>query len=183
VVGLVLFVGCGNAQREATEAAINAAQQAVDSVQVEAAKYVPEELGKAKQALQSARDSLAKGDYQTALASARDAANRARNLAVSAAAKKKEWSDAWNSLNESLPKSMTLVRAKLEAYSRGARLPEGMDKDGLEQAKAQFERLKQQWTEATSSATQGLLGDAVKKASELKLELADLMARLGIKTS
>jgi len=183
VLGLILFVGCGNAQRDATGAAINAAQQAVDSVQVEAAKYVPEELGKAKQALQSARDSLAKSDYQAALASARDAANRARDLAVSSAAKKKEWSDAWNGLNESLPKSMTLVRAKLEAYSRGARLPEGMDKDGLEQAKAQFEKVKQQWAETTSSATRGLLGDAVTKASELKLELADLMAKLGIKTN
>jgi len=182
VLGLMLLAGCNNAQREATEAAINAAQQAVDSVQTEAAKYVPEELDQAKQALQSARNSLAKSDYQGALASARDAANRARDLAVSSAAKRKEWSDTWNSLNESLPKSMAQVKAKLDAYARNGRLPEGMDKDGMEQVKAQFERLKQEWTEATSAATQGLMGDAVKKASELKQELTDLMAKLGIKT-
>jgi len=143
---------------------------------------VPEELDQAKQALQSARNSLAKSDYQGALASARDAANRARDLAVSSAAKRKEWSDTWNSLNESLPKSMAQVKAKLDAYARNGRLPEGMDKDGMEQVKAQFERLKQEWTEATSAATQGLMGDAVKKASELKQELTDLMAKLGIKT-
>ncbi|HTP68911.1 MAG TPA: hypothetical protein VMJ35_08420 [Dongiaceae bacterium] len=179
---LILFA-CSNAQREGTEAAINAAQQAVDSVQAEAAKYVPEELDKAKQALQSARDSLAKSDYQGALASARDAANRARDLAVSSAAKRKEWSDTWNSLNESLPKSMAQVKAKLDSYARNGRLPEGMDKDGMEQAKAQFEKLKQEWTDAASSATQGFVGEAVKKASQLKQELADLMAKLNIKTN
>lgn len=182
VLGLMLLGGCNNSQREATEAAINAAQQAVDSVQAEAAKYVPEELEQAKQTLQSARNSLAKSDYQAALASARDAANRARDLAVSSAAKRKEWLDTWNSLNESLPKSMAQVKAKLDAYTRNGRLPEGMDKDGMEQAKAQFEKLKQEWTEATSSATQGLVGDAVKKASELKQELTNLMTKLGIKT-
>ena len=183
VMGLILLLGCSNAQRDATEAAINAAQQAVDSVQAEAAKYVPEELDKAKQALQSARDSLAKSDYPSALASARDAANRARDLAVSSAAKQREWSDAWNSLNESLPKSMALVKAKLDAYARNGRLPEGLDTDAMAQAKALYEKLKQRWTEATSSASQGLLGEAVKKATELKQELTNLMAKLGIKTT
>ncbi|HEX8872843.1 MAG TPA: hypothetical protein VF758_08760, partial [Candidatus Acidoferrum sp.] len=64
VLGMALWIaGCGAAQKEATEAAINAAQTAVNTAQGEAAKYVPDQLQAAQGAIQSAKDALAKGDY------------------------------------------------------------------------------------------------------------------------
>ena len=68
LLGIALWVaGCGNAQKEATDAAINAAQAAINAVQGEAEKYVPDQLQAAQAALQTAKDELAKGEYQAAL--------------------------------------------------------------------------------------------------------------------
>jgi len=181
VLGVALLVvGCGNAQKEATDAAVNAAQAAINSVQVEAAKYVPDQLAAANSALQSAKDALAKGDYAAALAAAKDATGKARELATAAAAKKAEWTQTWSSLNESLPKSMDAVKAKLDAYSK--HLPAGMDQDKWAAAKAQYEQLKHTWADASAAAAQGNLGDAIKKTSGLKDLLTQLKEMLGIKS-
>lgn len=183
VLGIALLVaGCGNAQKEATEAAINAAQAALTAAQGEAEKYVPDQLQAAQAAVQSAKDALAKGDYKAALTAAQDAAAKAKDLAAAAAAKKEEWTKGWAGLNESMPKSMEQVKAKLDAYSHGAHMPKGMDKAKLADAKTQFDQLKQTWADASAAATQGNLGDAMKKASGMKDVLAKLMEMLGIKS-
>lgn len=181
VLGVALMIaGCGSAQKEATEAAVNAAQTAINSVQSEAAKYVPDQLAGANSALQSAKDALNKGDYAAALAAAKDAAGKARELAAAAAAKKAEWTQAWASMSESMPKSLDAVKAKLDAYSR--RLPAGMDPDKLAAAKTQYEQLKQTWADASAAATKGNLGEAIKKSSGLKDLLDQLKEMLGIKS-
>jgi len=183
VLGLALLLtACGGAQKEATEAAINAAQTAINAVQSGAAKYVPDQLAAANSAIQSAKDALAKGDYAGALSAAKDAANKAKEMAMAAAAKKQEWTQAWNSFDESMPKSMDVVKARIDAYSRGARMPAGMDRDKLVEAKTRYDHLKQGWADATAAATQGNVGEAVKKASELKGILAQLQEMLGIKS-
>jgi hypothetical protein len=183
VLGVALLMaGCGTAQKEATDAAVNAAQTALNSVQGEAAKYVPEQLQAANSALQSAKDALAKGDYTAALAATKDAAGKAKELAAAASAKKAQWTQAWASMNESMPKSMDAMKAKLDAYSKGAHMPAGMDKDTLAEAKTRFEQLKQGWADASAAATQGNLGDAIKKASGLKDLLTHLKEMLGIKS-
>jgi hypothetical protein len=88
----------------------------------------------------------------------------------------------WTSLAESMPKSMEQIKARLDAYSHGARMPEGMDKSELATAKDQYALLKQAWTDATAAARQGNLGDAKQKASGIKDMLAKLREMLGIKS-
>src|SRR5579871_5830244 len=95
----VTLAACNGAQKEATEAAISAAQTAINATQGEAAKYVPDQLAAAQTAVQNAKDALAKGDYQAALAAAQDAANKAKDLAAAAAAKKQELMQQWSSLS------------------------------------------------------------------------------------
>jgi PBP1b-binding outer membrane lipoprotein LpoB len=183
LLGLALFVaGCGNAQKEATEAAINAAQAALTAAQTEAAKYVPDQLQAAQTALQNARDALAKGDYGNALSAAQDAANKAKDLAAAAAAKKAEWTQEWSNLNVTTPKTLDDVKNKLNAYSHGAHMPAGMDKQKLADAKVQYDQLRQTWSDATSAAAQGNLGDAMAKAATVKDALAKLVELLGIKS-
>ncbi len=180
LLGLAV-TGCGNAQREATDAAINAAQSAINAAQVEAGKYVPDQLQAAQTALQSAKDALAKGDYQAGLSAAQDALRKAKDLATVAAVKRDEWTKQWTDVSASVPKSLDEVKDKLYAYAHGAHLPAGMDKTKLGDAKTQYEQLKQTWAEATSAATQGNLADAMKKASDAKDVLAKLKEMLGIK--
>jgi hypothetical protein len=177
----LLMAGCGDRQKDATEEAINAAQSAINAVRAEAEKYVPEQLDAAQKTLQSAKDALVKGDYQSALSGAKEAAKRARDMAVSAAGTREEWKKNWNELNESIPKSMEQVKNRLEAYSRGARLPSGMDKDMLEQAKVQYAQLREKWTEATAAARQDNFRDAIEKSTGLKEALAQLKELLGFK--
>jgi hypothetical protein len=181
--GIALLVaGCGSAQKEATEATINAAQAAISATQTEAAKYVPDQLQSAQTALQAAKDALAKGDYQGALSAAQDAASKAKDLAAAAAAKKAEWTQEWTNLSSTMPKSLDEVKNKLNAYSHGAHLPAGMDKAKLDDAKTQFDQVRKTWADAASAATQGNLGDAMAKAASVKDVLAKLMEILGIKS-
>jgi hypothetical protein len=181
LLGFAVFVAsCGNAQKEATDAAITAAQAAVNAAQGEAAKYVPDQLQAAKTAIQTAKDALAKGDYSAALTAAQDAASKAKELAAAAAAKKDEWTKDWADLRASMPKSLDQVKAKLDAYSHGAHMPAGFDKAKLAEAKTQYEQLKQGWADASAAAAQGNMGDALKKASSMKEALAKLVEALGI---
>ena len=160
VLGMaMLAAACGNAQKEATAAAIAAAQSAIMAAQGEAAKYAPDQLK-----------------------AAQDAAAKAKDLAAAAAAKKDELMKGWNSLNASIPKQMQEVKAKLDAYSHGAKMPAGMDKIKLADAKTQYEQLKQGMADATASFNQGNLADATNRASGLQDLLAKLMEMLGIKS-
>jgi HEPN domain-containing protein len=182
VLGMaVMLAACGDRRRDATEEAINAAQSAINAVRADAEKYVPEQLHAAERTLQSARDALSKGDYSSALASARDAANKARDMAVSAAGTKEEWKKTWNDLNQSLPKSMDQVKNRMDAYSHGARMPEGLDKDILEEAKKEYADLKQRWENAKASAQRGDWGDAIQKSTGLQDAIAKLKEMLRIK--
>lgn len=181
VLGLAMFLAaCGNAQKEATEAALNAAQAAVTAAQGEAAKYVPDQLKAAQGAIASAKEALAKGDYQAALTAAQDAASKAKDLAAAAAAKKEELTKSWGSISEAMPHSLETVKAKLDAYTKHA--PAGFDKSKLADAKAEYDQLKSAWADASAAYTQGNLADAASKASSAKELLAKLMELLGIKS-
>jgi hypothetical protein len=179
----LILAACGGAQKEATEAALNAAQTALDTAQGDAAKYAPDQLRAAQEAMQSAREALAKGDYDAAIAAARDAASKARDLAAVAAAKKEELTQTWVSLNQSAVKAMGEVKRRLDAYSHGAKLPAGLDKSQLNDAKTQYEQLKQQWSDAAGAAQKGNLPEAIAKASIWNEALAKLMDLLGIKVA
>ena len=62
LAGLVL-AACASDQGPA-ESAIKAAEAAVNSVMAEATKYVPDQARAVQDALKSAKDSFAKGDYK-----------------------------------------------------------------------------------------------------------------------
>ena len=183
----VLFVaasvaGCGSAQKEATEAALNAAELALSTVQGEAAKYVPDQLKSAQDSLQAAKDAVAKGDYGTALDNAQEATTKAKALVTASAAKKEAWSKTWASLSVSAPRSLDQIKARLDAYSRkGAKLPEGMDETTLEAARGQYDALKQTWGNATAAVQRGDLQEGFAKIASFQESLAKLQELLGIK--
>ena len=166
LLGIALFVaGCGSAQKEATEAAINAAQSAINAAQAEAAKYVPDQLQAAQATLQSAKDALAKGDYQAALIGRTRCGEQGERSGRGRSSEERRVDQGLGpSMSASMPKSLDEVKTKLDAYSHGAHMPAGMDKSKLEDAKTQYEQLKQSWADASASATQGDLGDAMQQS-------------------
>lgn len=181
LLGITMLVaGCGNAQKDATEAAINAAQAAINAATNAAEKFVPEQTKAAQDALQAAKDSLAKGDYGDALKNARDAAQKAQGAISAASAKKEEWRKSWDSLSASVPRAMGEMQTKVDAYTKRGKLPPGIDKETMEEVKARFEQLKQGWSEATAAYKHGNWADAMKKASIFKEGLQKLKELLGI---
>ncbi|HEY1484090.1 MAG TPA: hypothetical protein VGF19_15270 [Candidatus Acidoferrum sp.] len=180
----VSLAGCGgNAAKEATEAAVNAAQTAIAGIQGEAAKYVPDQLSAAQNAIQSANAALAKGDLQTALTDAREAIDKAKVLESASAEKKDELTKDWSRFTQTFPKTLEAVHWRIEAYSHGAKLPPGLDQQILDDAKTQYAALKQSWSDASATFQQGDLVAACQKASALKDALPKLIESLGMKIS
>jgi Domain of unknown function (DUF4398) len=176
----LLLAGCGNAQREATEAAVNAAQTAVNAATATAEKYAPEQSKEAQDALLSAKEHLSHGDYESALKYAQEAAKKAKDALSTASAKKEEWTNTWNSLNQSVPRTMNDIQAKMNAYAKSGKLPKGVDQPHMEEAKAQFDKVKQNWADVAAAYRNGNFADAMSKASAYKEGLAKLKELLGI---
>lgn len=175
VMGIALLVGgCGNAQHEATEAAINASQTAINAARESADKFVPEQIQAAQDALQSAKDALAKGDDATALNGARDAAQKVKEAVAAAAVKKEEWTKTWDSLNASAPRALTDLQIKVDAFKRYGRLPKGVGTEQMESAQAIFDEVKQQWADAVAAHKGGNFADATKKVSSFQEGLQKL---------
>jgi len=179
----LLAASCGSAEKAATDAAVSAAQSAINAAQGEAAKYVPDQLKAAQGAIQIANDAVAKGDYRGALTAAKDAIEKAKDLGTAAVSKKEELTRNWTSFSDSAQKSLDAAKAKLDAYSHGAKMPAGLDKTKLAEAKAQYVQLKKGLAEAATAFKQGNIKEAATKAASLKGGLARLMELLKIKLS
>jgi hypothetical protein len=171
-LGIALLLGaCGNAQREATEAAIQATQTAINTAQGTTDRFVPEQITAAQEALQAAKEALAKGDYGAALSGARDAAQKTKEAIAAAAIKREEWAKTWESLNTTAPKTLGEIQIKMDVYKKYGRLPKGVEAEQMESASVQFDQLKQDWADAKVEYKNGNLAEAMKKASVFKDEL------------
>jgi len=169
VTGVALLLGaCGNAQRDATEAAINAAQTAINSAQGTTDKFVPEQITAAQDTLQKAKEALAKGDYESALNGARDAAQKTRAAVNSAATKKEEWQKTWDNVRASAPRTLADIQIKMDLYKKYGRLPKGVGLEQMERAQAQFDQVKQDWTDALAAHKGGNFLDTAKKVSSFQ---------------
>ena len=172
------LAGCHSSQKDAVEAAINAAQTAIEVSTSEAEKYAPEQLKAAQNAVQSARGALAKHDYGEALEAARAATEKAKELTIAAKAKKDEATKAWGELSAAVPKALDQAKAKVEAYSRATRLPAGIDETVVAAAREEYEKLKQAWADAVAAYQKGSLVDAATKGISVKEGLQKLQEML-----
>jgi hypothetical protein len=180
----LLLVGCGStAQKEATEAAVSAAQSAIAGVQSDAGKFVPDQLNAAQVEIQQAQAALAKNDYGAALDYARSAIDKAKNLSAASNQKRNELLKNWNSVSQTFPKSLEAVKWRIWAFSHGGKLPEGMDSATLEASKAQYATLKDAWGTAVAAYQRGELASASEQALSLRDQLPKLMESLGMKPS
>ena len=182
VMAVVLLVtGCSGTQKDATEAAVNAAQKAVNSAQETADKYAPELSKAAQDALQSAKDALAKSDYQGALEAAKEAVKKASDAISITANRKEEWSKDWKNLSTSVPKALDEAKARLDAYTKKGKLPPGVTSDKMAEAQAQYDLVKQAWADANAAYQRGNIADAIKKAGWVQDSIQKLKELLGIK--
>jgi len=174
-----VLVSCSTAKAPA-EAAIKAADEALNSVRADAAVYVPDQLKGVEDALASAKDSFQKGEYQQALTGAKDLAANANDLAAAVTAKKDELTKSWQDMGSGLPGMVQAIQSRVDMLSKSRRLPAGLTKESFESAKASLATVTQTWTEASNAFQGGNLLDAVDKGKAVKDKAIEIMNTLGM---
>src|SRR5688572_10744870 len=154
-------------QKDPAREAIDAAESALNAVYEDAEKYVPERYAEVKKELEAARAAFAEERYADAIAAVKDVPAHAEALAQEAAAEKErriaEMNANWTRISTSLQDQFAGIGARLEELGKMRKLPEGMDKQLLEEAHAA-----------------GDLETAAGKAAAAEGMAQDLAARLGM---
>jgi hypothetical protein len=179
VIVALFFVACSRDKGPA-EAAIKAAEEALNASKAEASKYVPDQVKGVEDTLKAAKDQFAKGEYTAALNAAKDLPAKAKDLGSAAAAKKAELTKSWEELSGSIPKMVEAIKTKVDALAKSKKLPKGMDKEKFEGAKAGLAEITQGWTDADNASKAGNLTEAIAKAKTVKDKATEIMSTLGI---
>jgi hypothetical protein len=175
-----LWIGACANQKAPAEAALKAAEDAVNAAAPEATKYVPEQWKAVTDALAAAKDSFNKGDYKAALAGAQDVAQKANDAAAAAAAKKDQLVKAWNDMSAGVPGMVEAVKSRVDILSSSKKLPAGLDKAKLESAKGSLAAASQAWGDASEAYKAGNVSDATSKAGVAKDKAVEAMRTLGM---
>ncbi len=182
LAGVLALAACS--QKDPAADAISAAESALNTVHEDAQKYVPERYAEVKAELEAARTAFNEERYADAITAVKDLPAHAEQLAKEAAAAKEkrvsEMNADWARLSGSLPGLMTGIGARLDELGKMRRLPEGMDKQLLEETKAAFASAQSAWEEAGAAFTNRDLEAAVGKARDVEGMAQDLVARLGM---
>ena len=180
----LVFLAAGCSQKDPAAEAIDAAEGALEAVYEDAQKYVPERYTEVKAELETARKAFDEERYADAIATVKDVPAHAEELAkVSAEAKQKhiaELNAEWTRLSGSLPGLVAGIETRLGELGKMRKLPEGIDKQLIEEANAAAGSAKGAWDEASAAFMAGDFDAAVTKARDVEAMIQDLMARLGI---
>ena len=176
---LLLVVACASDKKPA-EQAIKAAEDALNGIRGDAAKYVPDQLKGLDDTLKAAKDSFAKGDYKAALSSVKDVAAKAKDLKAAAEAKKAELTKSWDEMSAGLPKMVEAIKSRVDILSKSKKLPAGLDRAKFDGAKAGLSEITEMWTQAGDASKAGNLAEAVAKAKTIKDKAVEIMTTLGM---
>lgn len=176
----LFLVGCGSAEKVPAEAAIKATESALDTVKTEAAKYVPDQLKSAEDALKSAKASYEKGEYKTALTTAQALPATVKDIGAAATAKKVELTKTWEEMSGGLPKMAEAIKSRVDILSQSKKLPAGLDQAKFDGAKAGLDELNKGWTEASDAFKSGNLAQAISKAKAAKDKAVEVMTALNM---
>jgi hypothetical protein len=172
-----MLVSCG-AEKGAATAAIQAAETAWAAAKDNVTKIVPDDAKSVDEAIAAAKASLEKGDAKAALATAKELPARIQQITAGLAAKEAELRGAWDSLNGGLPGVVSAVQKRIDILSKSKKLPAGIEQAAFDGAKSSLAEAKQMWSEALSAQQNGMMAEAVAKASGVKDLLAKVLTAL-----
>jgi tRNA U34 5-methylaminomethyl-2-thiouridine-forming methyltransferase MnmC len=173
--GALLIAGCSLSKAPA-QAAITAAEEALNLVRAEAQQFVPDQLAMLETALGNAKNSFTKGDYNAAIAAAKDIPLKIKDLTAAIEAKKAELPKVWEALAKDVPKLIASTKAAVAKAK-------GVDPAMLDQAKASLDEMPATWTKAQAAFKDGNLAEAVGRATEITDQCAKIAADIAPKTA
>jgi hypothetical protein len=171
---------CGDGGRAHAEAAVEAAEGTLATVRTEAVRYVPDQVKAVDGSMAAVRDAFSKGSYTQVLTDTPALLSKISALAAAAAAKKTELSTSWQAMSDEVPQVIQTIQSQVDVLSTSRRLPEGLTRVVLDEAKAGLEVINRTWTEATDAFTAGNLADAIAKATTVKTRAAEVMTALNM---
>ncbi|HEY1236410.1 MAG TPA: hypothetical protein VGH22_23725 [Candidatus Binatia bacterium] len=177
-IAAALLVACGSRDKGPAETALKAAEEAINTMKGEASKYLPDQVSALDASLATTKDKFAKGDYQAVLSDAPALTAKAQEVASAAAAKKAELTKSWENMSAGMPRVVEAIKSRVDILSQSKKLPAGMSKETLDQARTGLSEITQQWTAATEAAKGGNLADAAAKASSAKVKAAEVLTLL-----
>lgn len=181
VVLFALALGaCGDKTKGPAEAALKAAEEALDAGKAEAAKYIPDQVASTEKALAAAKEMFQKGDYAGATSAAGAVTAKAKDLAAAAMAKKDEMAKGWEEQAKLLPGMIGAIRSRVEVLSRSKKLPANLDPAKLDGARSGLAEITRTWEEAGAAFKEGALADASAKAKAVKEKAVEIMNTLGM---
>lgn len=176
----LLFVACESPAKAPADAAIKAADAAVEAVKAEAQKFVPDQLKAVQDAIAAAKSKFTAGDFPAALTAATDAGAKAKDLAAAIKAKKDELTAAWKAAAAQMGSQIQAINSKLAELAKLKKLPKGIDKDAVQQAKDGLNAVTKDWSDAAAKFGSGQLQEAVAAAKGLLPKAQEIAAKLGI---
>lgn len=179
-LSLAVSVGCAT-QKAPAELSVKSLGDAMAAAKPEIEKFAGGQWAPINDGMASVQKKLTDGDYAGVLADVPAVTTQLSEATQAAAAKKAELTDTW-AASATMPALVGQVSARLTELSAMKRLPVGMDKSKLDDAKASLESVNKLWADASAASQSGDLVTAVAKANAAKPMVTLLMSTLGIVT-
>ncbi len=172
-------VGCSPGRR-AAEAELTAARDGLAAIDVEAREYVADQVSAIQASIDSATALFETGAYQDALTLARDANTKATALPGAVVQRKAELEASWSVLRDSIPAMLQQLQTQVDQLSGARRLPSGVTRPQVNDAKTTLQTLSETWAEAVRESEDGRWPAAVTKADAVRTGVRQLMQSLGL---
>ena len=178
-VALALTAACSGAKGKA-EAAITAADQAIDAIAADAGKVLPYEVEQLKSSVAVARDSLATKGYAAAAALAAEIPAKAQEVAAKVPAKRAQLTAELDTLGFALKKNLAAIQTKLDQFAKTRRLPTGVTQAKVDTVKQTVASAPQEWAAIESQVQAGELDAAYGKGTVLRLKVSQALEAVGL---
>jgi len=187
VLAPLALSGCTDKFKEPAEAAIKAAESAVQALESdEVTQYAGGPAKAITDALAQAKAKAAAKEYEAALGIVKDLPGRVRDVvgqatqAAQAAAeeRRKAIEATWQEASKAASASLAAVHDKLAALRKAKVLPKGFDKRKLTAASAKAAAVESDWAKAAEKAKAGAVEEATAMAKDLAARGKELAARL-----
>jgi hypothetical protein len=178
-VAVAVTLACNTAKAPA-EAALKAAEDAVNAARAQVEKMAPDDFKSLSDDLAAAKDLFAKGDYKGALAAAQAIPAKVSEVVAKANAKKEELAKAWAAASGDATKAVGDLKARLDELASTKKLPKGLTADTVKAAGDTLAAAGQSLSDATAAATAGNVSEAIAKAGDAKTKAGAALASVTV---
>lgn len=184
---LALLSGCADKFKEPAEAALKAADAAVEQLKSdEVTQFAGGPAKAVADALAAAKAKAAAKEFEAALGLAKDIPARVKDVVGQASqaahaaleAKKKAIEGAWQEASKEASAALASVHDRLAALKKAKTLPKGFDKKKLSAASTKAAAIEGDWAKAAEKGKAGALEEATTAAKDVAARARELAASL-----